>query len=75
VSASNKKHTTFAEMVDVLDSMPVILLNARRARGLSMRDVAQRLGLSLSTVSRVEAGAEFSSTSLKAILLWLEEPS
>jgi transcriptional regulator with XRE-family HTH domain len=73
--SNTRKPTTFAEMVGVVESMPVILLNFRRARGLSQRDAAEQLGLSFSTVSRIESGAEFSSVSLKAVLIWLEATS
>lgn len=65
------KPTSFEEMIDVLDNMPVIMLNARRAKGLSQREVAGLLGLSWSTVNRMEHGAEFSSESLRAVLGWL----
>ena len=75
MSINSRKPTAFGEMVDVIDSMPTILLNARRARGLSLREVAEKTGLSFSTVSRMESGAEFSSISLKAVLLWLEASS
>ncbi len=66
------KPTTFTEIVAVIDTMPVILLNARRARALSQREAAAQIGVSFSTVSRMETGGEFSSVSLRAVLTWLE---
>ena len=65
------KPTSFEEMIGVLDDMPIILLNARRARGMSQREAAGIIGLSFSTLSRMESGGEFSSVSLKAVLAWL----
>lgn len=63
---------TFADLVKVLDDLPVIALNARRARRLSQRAAATEIGVSFSTISRIETGGEFSSTSLRALLLWLD---
>lgn len=64
--------TPFAEFAEVLDQLPVILLNARRARRMSLRQVAAETGLSFSTITRVENGEEHSSVSLRAILQWLD---
>lgn len=69
---TEQQPTTFTEFVEVLDQLPVILLNARRARRASQRAMASEAGLSFSTVSRIEAGEEHSSVSLRAVLLWLD---
>ena len=70
---TSQRPTSFAEFADILDSMPVILLNVRRARGVSQREAATQAGMSFSTISRMESGEEFTSTSLRAILVWLEK--
>jgi transcriptional regulator with XRE-family HTH domain len=66
---------TFAEIVEVLDTLPVILRNARRTRRLSVREVARQTGLSFSTISRMENAEEFTSVSLRAVLAWLDAPA
>lgn len=66
---------TFAELVQVLDDLPVIALNARRSRRLSQRAAATEIGVSFSTISRIETGGECSSVSLRAVLLWLDSPA
>ncbi len=67
--------STFAEIVEVLDTLPIIMRNARRARRLSVREVARQAGLSFSTVSRMENAEEFTSVSLRAVLAWLDGPA
>lgn len=64
--------TTFGEMVQVLDDLAIIVRNARRTRRLSLRGLALALEMSASTICRIEEGREFSSTSLRAVLAWLD---
>ncbi len=66
--------STYAEMAGMLDELPIIVKAARRGQRLSERELARRIGLSPMTLSRVEQGREFSSVSLRAILLWLDNP-
>jgi len=68
----NTDLTSFGEMVQVLDELPIIVRNARRAKGMSQRQLAATLKLSPSTLSRIEDGREFSSVSLVAVLVWLD---
>lgn len=68
----NPKPSTYADLVQVLDDLPVAVRSVRRARRLSQRDVGALTALSYSTICRVEAGEEYSSTSLRALLLWLD---
>lgn len=70
--ASTRDLTPFGEMVHIIDDLAVIALNARRAQRLSQRDLAGILGVSPSTVCRIEEGREYSSVSLRAVLLWLD---
>lgn len=67
-----KDTISFGELANVLDDLPVIVLNARRGRRVSQREAAAEIGVSYSTISRIETGGEFSSTSLRALLLWLD---
>lgn len=68
----NKAPTTFAELAKLIEHMPIILVNARRARHLSQRAMALQAGMSFSTVSRIENGQEMNSDSLLAVLRWLD---
>ena len=45
----------------------------RTGLGYSLRDVAGATGLGHMTISRVEAGAEFTSDTADALLRWLVE--
>lgn len=61
----------FSETADVLDGLPNALKVLRRSRGVSLRKVAAECGLSFSTVSRMEGGADCSMKSAAAILRWM----
>lgn len=67
-----KDTISFGELAKVLDDLPVIVLNARRLRRMSQREAAAEIGVSYSTISRIETGGECSSVSLRAVLLWLD---
>lgn len=69
---AEQRLTTFGEIVQVVAEMPVILRNARRARGVSVREAGSAIGVSASTVSRMENGEEFTSVSFVAVLTWLD---
>jgi transcriptional regulator with XRE-family HTH domain len=47
---------TYDELADLLVQLPLLMREARRARGLRMRDVGQQVGMSASTICRIEAG-------------------
>lgn len=70
---SRQKPTPFTEMVQVIDELPVILRNARRARGASLRDAAEQSGASFNALSRLERGKECSVSTLRSVLIWLNE--
>jgi DNA-binding transcriptional regulator YiaG len=53
---AESKPTSYEELADVLDNLPLLVREARRRRGLSVRATAKELGTSPSTVSRFENG-------------------
>lgn len=63
--------TAYSEFAELLNDLPIVVRAARRMYRLSQRELAQRTGISYSTVSRIESGGEFSSVSLLALLTWL----
>ena len=64
--------TPYPEIADVLDRLPILLREARRARGLSVRATAKELGCSFATVSRIESGDDCVLSNAVAVLRWLD---
>lgn len=64
--------TPYAELADVIANLPVLLREARRARGLSLRAAAKELGMSFSTVTRMEEGNDCALANAVAVLRWLD---
>lgn len=64
--------TPYAEMAAVLDNLPLLLREARRARGLSERAAAAQIGLAFSTVHRMEHRAGYHVNAAVAVLRWLD---
>lgn len=64
--------TPYAELADVLAALPTLLREARRARRLSMREAGRQLGMSASTVMRIEAGDGGALSNALAVLRWLD---
>ena len=52
------KPTPYTEIAEVLDQLPILLHEARRARGLSVRAAAREIGCSFATVNRIELGED-----------------
>jgi len=65
--------TPYGELADVIASLPLLLREARRARGLSLRATAKQLGCSFSTVTRMEAGDDCALSNAVAVLRWLDQ--
>jgi ribosome-binding protein aMBF1 (putative translation factor) len=64
--------TPYTELADVIASLPLLLREARRARGLSQRAAAKELNCSFATVSRIEAGDDCVLSNAVAVLRWLD---
>ena len=64
--------STYTQLVDVLDKLPLILREARRQRRMSLRQVASEVGCSFSTVDRIEKGNGGNLSNAVLILLWLD---
>jgi DNA-binding XRE family transcriptional regulator len=59
-------------LAEVIEQMPIIVRNMRRVRRLSVRGLAAEVGVSFTTIHRVETGADHSSVTLCALLRWLD---
>jgi transcriptional regulator with XRE-family HTH domain len=70
---SDQTLTTYGELADILVSLSTLLINTRRQRRISQRDAAIEMGLSLSTLSRLEAGkGDISLEGAIAVLHWMD---
>ncbi len=65
--------SSFADLAQVISDLPVIVRAARRMRRLSMRSLADEVGVSHSTIYRVENGQEIAGPTVRLLLLWLDE--
>lgn len=70
---STGKPSPYVELVSVIESLPVLLREARRARGLSIRAAAAELGVSFATVARIEQGEDGLLSNAVAVLRWLDQ--
>ena len=64
----------YAAVAGLLDRLPVLLLEAREDRGLSLRAAAAQIGYSRSTLGRIEAGEVVRVDIAAAVLRWLGTP-
>jgi len=64
--------SSYADLAQVIQNMPVIVRSARRTRRLSLRAVAEQTGLSFMTIRRIESGNDFDSGTLVTLLRWLD---
>lgn len=71
----NDQPTPYPVLAEVLASLPLLVREARRARGLSVRATAAQLGLSASTISRAETGKDLVLSHAVAMLRWLDARS
>lgn len=64
--------TSYSELADVLAALPLICREMRRARGLSMREAAKQVGVSFSTIHRIESGEDCVASNLIAVMRWVD---
>lgn len=64
--------TTYTELGRILTLLGFLAREQRRARGLSLRAAAKEIGVSFSTLDRIEGGENAQIDSALAILKWLD---
>lgn len=69
----SRQPTPYRELADVIGSLPLLLREARRARGISQRQAAAQLSMSFATISRMEAGHDCALSNAVAVLWWLDQ--
>lgn len=62
---------SYAELGELLEALPVAVRERRRSLGLSLREAGEVLGMSASTLARIEAGEDFNVRALPVLLAWL----
>lgn len=67
------KPASYRELVQVLVNLPMLLHEARRARGVTLREAAKQTGLSFNTIMRMEKGTDSSMSSAIAVMNWLDQ--
>lgn len=73
---SDGRLSTYTEFATLVEQLPILIRERRRAKGLSLRDAGLEIGVSFSTVTRMESGGDASTVSLVAVLRWLDrDPS
>jgi ribosome-binding protein aMBF1 (putative translation factor) len=63
----------YTELADIIADLPMLLREARRARGLSQRAAAAEMAMSFSTVSRIEAREDCVLSNAVTVLRWLDQ--
>lgn len=63
--------STYVELADILDALPMLLVQERRARDMTIVRAAEDIGVSSATVSRIETGGGFHAESAALVLRWL----
>jgi transcriptional regulator with XRE-family HTH domain len=66
--AVNDKLSPYAELIDLIENLPILVRETRRRRGLSMRAAADLTGLSFTTFARFEDGRPAHSLAVIALL-------
>lgn len=65
---------TYTELAELVDNLGLILREARRARGLSLRVAGNLIGIDFNTLGRIERGdADVRSSNIPLIFRWLDQ--
>lgn len=70
---TTNKPPSYAELAHVLDNLPLLLRETRRARGLALRPAAEQIGIGHATVSRMEKGDDCALSNVVAVIRWLDQ--
>lgn len=64
--------TSYADLAQVIENLPLLVRENRRRRGLSLRASADEIGCGFTTLMRIEDGAGFNSRITVDLLRWLD---
>jgi ribosome-binding protein aMBF1 (putative translation factor) len=65
-----RKPAGYAEVIMVLDDLPVIVREARRRKGLSLRAAQAESGVDQATILNAERGGNLTMANVRALLAW-----
>lgn len=75
MQVAREPQSSYREMADVVQGLPFLLREARRARGLSLRAAAEQIGgTNAATLHRFESGGGLSWRTVPKVLRWLHGP-
>ena len=72
MGVSNAQPTPYAELGSIVDNLPLLVRETRRRRQQSLRGAASELGVSFSTLDRIERGEDYNSRILATLLRWMD---
>lgn len=75
MSGNNAKLTTYTELAEVLEQLPILIRAEQRRRGVSLRQIARECDTSFSTVSRFGNGHDINLSNAVTLLRWLDGAS
>jgi ribosome-binding protein aMBF1 (putative translation factor) len=70
-----KRLVSYADVISIIDQLPMMVKEKRRQRGLSLREAAEESGVSFNAISRFERGGITMSDHLRKLLDWVSEVS
>lgn len=65
---------SYDELISVLTSLPLLVRETRRRRGLSVRAAAAESGVGFANISRCERGAGMHMATVVPLLRWVGRP-
>lgn len=65
--------STYAELAELLDHLPLLCREKRRREGLSVRTAAEQMRVNYSVIGRFERGEGVHLDNARQILRWLGE--
>lgn len=71
---SNVPPTSYAELANLLEQLPLLVHERRRTYRLSLRAAAKQAGVSFSTMTRFEKGQDAVLSNALLMLRWLDKP-
>ena len=75
MTESDCEMSSYEELLNLLDGLPMLVRETRRRRGMSMRAVHAVTGVAASTIQRCEAGTQdVSLDNAKTLLRWVGTP-
>lgn len=66
-----KDLSTYDELINILDNLPLLVKEKRRRLGISQRELGRIINIAYSTISRFEGGEQMHITTIRPLLEWI----